>query len=95
MPKEKNTQITEKLIGSATKEFLEISLQKMDEILKKPKEEPDKFFRNGIELISLTLKVEEIVTVELKIAGPKPQENLLEENQEVVIEKNDSSALEK
>lgn len=93
MPKEKNTQITEKWIGSAAKELLEISVKKMDEILNKPKKDPEKFFPKGIELISLTLGVKDIVTVEFKIAGPNPQTNLLEENQEVVIEKNDSSAL--
>ena len=55
--------------------------------------DPTKFFPNGIELISLTLGVKDVVTVEFKIAGPEPQTNLLEENQKVVIKKNDSSTL--
>jgi hypothetical protein len=93
MPEKKKTQITEKWIGSSTKELLEISVQKMAEILNKPKEDPDKFFPNGIELISLTFGVKDVVTVEFKIAGPEPQTNLLEENQKVVIKKNDSSTL--
>jgi hypothetical protein len=95
MPEKKKTQTTEKWIGSATKELLEISVQKMAEILDKSKEEPKKFFPHGIELISLSLGVKDIVTVEFTIAGPEPQTNLIEENQKVVIKKNDSSTLEK
>lgn len=95
MPEKKKGQITEKWISSATEELLEISVQKMAEILNKPIEKPEKFFPHGIELISLTLGVKDIVTVEFKIAGPEPQTNLLEENQTVVIKKNDSSTLEK
>jgi len=92
---EKKIKDRENWIGSATKELLEISVQKLAEILEKPKDDPDKFFPNGIELISLSLGVKDIVTVEFKIAGPEPQTNILEENQKVVIMKNDSSTLEK
>ena len=67
----------------------------MGELLNKPKEDPDKFFPNGIELISLTLTVKEIFTFDFKIAGEKGLKNLLEKNQEVPAEKNDPSALEK
>jgi hypothetical protein len=95
MPKKSNTQITGKWIDSTTKECLETSLQKMGELLNKPKEDPDKFFPNGIELISLTLTVKEIFTFDFKIAGEKGLKNLLEKNQEVPAEKNDPSALEK
>ena len=95
MPRKKNTQIVKKQIDSATKEYLQTSLQKMGEILNKPKDDPDKFFPNGIELISLTLKVQEIVHLELKIAGEKGLKNLSEENKEVSTENINPSALEK
>lgn len=95
MPKKINTKITGKWLDSTTKECLDISLQKMGELLNKPKEDPDKFFPNGIELISLSLTIKEIFTFEFKVAGEKGVKNLLEKNQEASTEKNDSSVLEK
>lgn len=95
MPKKTNTQITGKWLDSTTKECLDISLQKMGELLNKPREDPDKFFPNGIELISLSMTIKEIFTFDFKVAGEKGLKNLLEKNQGAPTDKSDPGTLEK
>ena len=84
MANEKRTDVAIASASSAAKELLSSALNELKNVLlARVKEQPRLFFPNGIELISITVKVS-AVEVEFKAAGEKGISGLVDSGQSAI-----------